>query len=47
MDPIIITWNFTNWVTVVLMALLGFLLLSLVINGLSRLKAGSAASVED
>lgn len=46
MDPIIITWNFTNWVTVVLMALLGFLILSLVINGFARVKNSGSATAE-
>lgn len=38
MDPVVITWNFTNWVTVVVMALLGFLAFGLVTNMLVRVK---------
>lgn len=34
--PVIITWNFTNWVTVVLMALVGYMIFGLVTNGLVR-----------
>lgn len=30
MDETILTWNVTNWITVVLMAALGFLVLALV-----------------
>lgn len=30
MDETILTWNVTNWITVVLMAALGFLLLAVV-----------------
>ena len=38
-EPVIITWNFTNWVTIVLMALLGFMVFGLVVNGFMRVKA--------
>jgi hypothetical protein len=30
MDETILTWNITNWITVVIMAALGFLLLALI-----------------
>jgi hypothetical protein len=30
MDETILTWNVTNWITVVIMASLGFLLLALI-----------------
>lgn len=30
MEDTIITWNITNWITIVIMAALGFLLLALV-----------------
>ena len=39
MEPVVITWNFTNWVTVVLMALIGFMIFGLVTNGFMRMKA--------
>lgn len=39
MEPVVITWNFTNWVTVVLMALIGFMIFGLVVNGFTRMKA--------
>lgn len=29
MEPVVITWNVTNWITVVVMAFLGFLILGL------------------
>jgi hypothetical protein len=38
MEPVVITWNFTNWVTVVVMALLGFMIFGLVTNGIVRVK---------
>lgn len=44
MEPVILTWNFTNWVTVVLMALLGFLVFSLVVHGIVRVKNNSAGA---
>lgn len=31
-SPVILTWNVTNWITITLMALLGFMFFSLVIN---------------
>ena len=36
MEPVVITWNFTNWVTVVLMALIGFMIFGLIVNGFTR-----------
>lgn len=41
-EPVIITWNFTNWVTIVLMALLGFMVFGLVVNGFMRIKSKNA-----
>lgn len=32
MDTVILTWNFANWVTVMLMAVVGYLLLALLSN---------------
>jgi hypothetical protein len=43
-EPVIITWNFTNWVTIVLMSLLGFMVFGLVVNGFMRVKASKAQS---
>lgn len=34
----IISWNFTNWVTIVLMALGGFFVLSLLAQGARKLR---------
>lgn len=31
-SPVILTWNVTNWITISLMALLGFMVFSFVIN---------------
>lgn len=33
----IISWNFTNWVTVFLMALVGFVVLRLALDGVARM----------
>lgn len=44
MEPVILTWNFTNWVTVVLMALIGFLIFSLVVQGIVRVKSNSSGA---
>jgi hypothetical protein len=41
--PVIITWNFTNWVTVVLMALVGYMIFGLVTNGLVRVAQKKAS----
>lgn len=38
MEPVVITWNFTNWVTVVIMALVGFMIFGLVTNAFMRFK---------
>lgn len=42
--PVIITWNFTNWVTIVLMALIGYMIFGLVTNGLVRAAKNRQAS---
>lgn len=41
--PVIITWNFTNWVTVVLMALVGYMIFGLVTHGIMRASNKKAA----
>lgn len=35
-SPTIITWNATNWITVALMALVGFVAIRLLLDGFSR-----------
>lgn len=40
--PVVVTWNVANWVTVVVMALLGFMVLSLVINLVMRRKSAKS-----
>ena len=36
MEPVVITWNVTNWITVVVMAFLGFLILGFAAQALRR-----------
>jgi hypothetical protein len=38
----IITWNVANWITVVLMAVLGFAVIGLVANSMNKMSAGNA-----
>lgn len=42
MDPVIITWTPTNWVTIFLMALGGFLIVKLIGIGVQRAAKGYA-----
>lgn len=42
-DENIITWNVTNWVTIVLMAAVGFFLLAFVQKQYAAKKAGAGA----
>lgn len=44
MEETILTWNVTNWITVVLMAALGFLLLALVAQVFHKVTGGKYAS---
>ena len=44
MQETILTWNVTNWITVVLMAALGFLLLALVAQVFHRATGGKFAA---
>jgi hypothetical protein len=44
MEPVVLTWNFTNWVTVVLMALIGMMLVSLVARGVVKMSGKSQAA---
>lgn len=39
----LISWNFTNWVTVVLMVALGFAVLALLSQGVRKVAAGNTA----
>jgi len=41
-DPVIITWNVTNWVTIFLMAVLGFALVSAMMKAYKDYKAKKA-----
>lgn len=41
-DRTIISWNFTNWITVVLMAAVGFGALAVVTNLLAKRRARTA-----
>lgn len=38
----VLSWNVTNWITVVLMAVIGFAILSLAAQGVHRLKQSRA-----
>lgn len=40
----ILTWNVTNWITVVVMAILGFAVIGLVANQVNRLSAKDASN---
>lgn len=42
MDRTVITWSAENWITVTLMAAVGFVALSLVAQGVHALRAKSA-----
>lgn len=42
-DPVIITWNVTNWITIFLMAVLGFALVSLATTAWKNHQSKSAA----
>lgn len=44
MEETILTWNVTNWITVVIMAALGFLLLALVAQFFHKATGGKFAS---
>lgn len=39
METTIITWNFTNWITIVLMALVGFLVFGFVVGSTKKFVA--------
>lgn len=43
MDQNLITWNVENWITVLLMAFLGYLLVSLLAQVLLRYSGGAAS----
>jgi hypothetical protein len=43
-DPVIITWNVTNWITIFLMAALGYALIAFVSSWYKNQSGGSSAS---
>lgn len=43
MDRVYLQWTMVNWITVVLMATLGYLVIGLVGQGFTRIKGGSGA----
>lgn len=43
MNDTILTWNMTNWITVVVMALLGFLIIGAAAQGYQKYKASKSA----
>lgn len=42
--PTILTWNVPNWITVVLMAVLGFAAIGLVANATNKMSAKDASN---
>ena len=42
--PTIITWNVPNWITIVLMAVLGFAAIGLVANQINKMSANNASN---
>jgi hypothetical protein len=40
----ILSWNVANWITVVLMAILGFAVIGLVANSIEKMKANNEAN---
>lgn len=43
-DSVILTWNATNWVTVILMAAVGFFILGFIQKLVAKKRAASAAA---
>jgi len=43
MDETVISWTVPNWITVVLMVILGFAVLGLLGKGIAKMKANSDA----
>lgn len=41
----ILTWNLPNWLTVILMVALGYLLVALIAQGFKRVSAGGLSNV--
>lgn len=41
MNETIISWNVANWITIVLMAFLGFAVVGLVVKAVNKAKGGS------
>lgn len=44
MNETILTWNVPNWITVVLMAALGFAAIGLVTNSVTKMSAKNASN---
>lgn len=44
MDRTLIAWNLPNWITIVLMALAGYMLLALISQGFQKYVGGSKQS---
>jgi hypothetical protein len=42
--PTILTWNVPNWITVVLMAVLGFAVIGLAANSINKMQAKNASN---
>lgn len=40
----ILTWNVPNWITVVLMAVLGFAVIGLAANSIAKMRANNASN---
>lgn len=41
-EKTIITWNATNWITVIIMAVVGFFIIGLVAGGVRRMRGQSS-----
>ena len=44
MDDVIISWNATNWITIVLMAAVGFLLIGALTAAVRSYQSGNAST---
>jgi hypothetical protein len=45
-EPVILTWNVTNWITVILMAAVGFIILGFIQKLVVKRQAASASLAE-
>lgn len=46
-EPVILTWNVTNWVTVILMAAVGFIILGFIQKLVVKKRAAAASSLAE